>query len=62
MELNKLVFYWLKINYYINLGNYKPEELNVSPFYKMGLKKLKICKEYLRNNLHKGFIKPLFTP
>jgi hypothetical protein len=54
-ELNKLPPHWL-YDYRIDLEG--DNNLGYSLLYKMTTKELKIVKQYLINNLYKGFITP----
>ena len=39
-----------------------PEEIGHSPLYRLGTEELEACREYIRDNLHKGFIEPSVAP
>ena len=45
-------------NYKIKIKQGKENTLSFSPLYKQSITKLKVIKQYLINNLGKGFIKP----
>jgi len=50
-------------NYYIYVeAGKRPEDLGYSPLYKISLNKLKVYREYILENLEKGFIKLSTTP
>ncbi len=57
--LDTLLLYWL-YNHKIELV--KDIDLGFSPLYKMTTEELEIVKEYLINNLYKGFIEPSQAP
>jgi hypothetical protein len=40
----------------------RPEELNYSPLYKMSVAELETCRQYILDNLAKGFIEPSSAP
>jgi Reverse transcriptase (RNA-dependent DNA polymerase)./Integrase core domain. len=39
-----------------------PHELGFSPLYKMSLEELEACRDYIHDNLHKGFLEPSVAP
>ena len=50
-------------NYYIYVeAGKRPEDLGYSPLYKMSLDELEVYREYILENLEKGFIKLSTTP
>ena len=54
-----LLLYWL---YDHKIKLVKDVDLGFSPLYKMTTEELETVKEYLVNNLYKGFIKPSQVP
>ena len=40
----------------------RPEDLGYSPLYKLSCRELEACREYITDNLHKGFIEASPVP
>ena len=58
--LDQLLLYYLVVNYKIELT--KGNNLYYNPLYYMTIEELTVIKEYLLENLYKGFIVPSNTP
>lgn len=62
-ESDRLALYREGVDYRIELKEGKSEDdLGFSPLYKMSLEELEAYRDYITDNLRKGFIVPSSTP
>lgn len=62
VESDTLLYYRVIVNYKIELEpGYIADELRYNPFYKISLEEAEVYKNYIINNLRKGFIESNYT-